>query len=280
MLQTGISVIIPTYNRAKLLEGTLASLEQQINAICPFEVIVVDDGSSDNTEAVVNSFRHVLNIQYQYQPDMGFRAGMARNKGIYAANYEICLFLDAGIVVPNNLLHSHYQAYQSKPQDVLIGMCYGFEEFELKNEASLLALYQQQPLNKVFKTLQASTEYLDCRYAILNNLPNGLNQSRYPWFVAWTCHLSAKTTLLRKVEGFDEHFNTWGGEDFELGIRLAKQGAKFDLLKSPLVLHLPHDKSAQGSQQSGQENLKYIIKKHPDIAEDVLLLNWTQGIQL
>ncbi|WP_232313031.1 glycosyltransferase [Enterovibrio coralii] len=74
-----ISIVIPTYNRSKLLSHTLTSLvEQTLPAEC-FEVIVIDDGGSDDSEFVAKSFSDRLNVKYFWQEDKGFRAGKARN---------------------------------------------------------------------------------------------------------------------------------------------------------------------------------------------------------
>ncbi|MBY0445348.1 MAG: glycosyltransferase, partial [Burkholderiales bacterium] len=76
-----ISIVIPTYNRADLLRYTLESLVLQTLDKQLFEVIVVDDGGSDNSEEVVRAFAEQLNIKYFWQEDKGFRAGKARNIG-------------------------------------------------------------------------------------------------------------------------------------------------------------------------------------------------------
>ena len=82
MLLQGISVIIPTYNRSTLLKKTLDSLSIQSLNNDQYEVIVVDDGSSDNTAVIVDSFKTKLNISYYFQEDRGFRVAKARNIGI------------------------------------------------------------------------------------------------------------------------------------------------------------------------------------------------------
>lgn len=74
-----ISVVIPTYNRKNLLRYTLESLRKQNLPTRYFEVIVVDDGGFDNSEKIVSEYKTVLNIQYFWQENDGFRAGKARN---------------------------------------------------------------------------------------------------------------------------------------------------------------------------------------------------------
>lgn len=90
------SIVIPTYNRAGLLRRTLASLARQTGADGDFEVIVADDGSSDDTAAVAGSFGGPFPLRYYHQADEGYRAAAARNGGARLARHEVLLFLDSG----------------------------------------------------------------------------------------------------------------------------------------------------------------------------------------
>ena len=82
-----ISVIIPTYNREQFLEKAIDSVLRQ--TISGFELIVVDDGSEDNTAALVNNYN--ADIVYIRQKNKGPAA--ARNSGIRAARYNLLAFL-------------------------------------------------------------------------------------------------------------------------------------------------------------------------------------------
>ena len=74
------TVVIPTYNRAPRLRGLLECLAHQEGDHLA-RVVVCDDGSSDETAAVVESFMERLPLVYAFQEDLGFRAGQARNLG-------------------------------------------------------------------------------------------------------------------------------------------------------------------------------------------------------
>ncbi|WP_375437090.1 glycosyltransferase family 2 protein [uncultured Hymenobacter sp.] len=94
------SVVIPTYNRAGFIAGTLRSV---LNQTFPaFEIVVVDDGSKDNTAAIVQSFTDPR-LRY-YATENGER-GVARNYGLARAQGEYVLFLDS-----DDLLHPHHLA--------------------------------------------------------------------------------------------------------------------------------------------------------------------------
>ncbi|WP_157962693.1 glycosyltransferase family 2 protein [Chitinophaga deserti] len=87
------TVIIPTYNRADKLKNCLKSLENQ--TFKDFEVVVADDGSTDHTKAITESFMNSrLNLRYIYNNNWGGPA-FPRNKGIEAATGEWLCFLDA-----------------------------------------------------------------------------------------------------------------------------------------------------------------------------------------
>lgn len=88
-----VSVIIPTYNCAHYLGNAIESVLRQ--TFTDYEVIIVDDGSTDNTREVVERFiaQHPSRIRYIYQPHQ--ERSMARNRGIQAASGEYIAFLDA-----------------------------------------------------------------------------------------------------------------------------------------------------------------------------------------
>jgi len=92
-----VSVVVPTYNREQMLHGTLDSVHKQ--SYRPIEVIVVDDGSTDDTEQAVRTWaathheRHGFSVRYQRQPHLGGNA--ARNTGISSALGTFVAFLDS-----------------------------------------------------------------------------------------------------------------------------------------------------------------------------------------
>lgn len=96
-----ISVIIPAYNAGKYLDSCLASVIRQEN--CVFEIIVIDDGSIDNTGTICKKYmREYDNLHYVYQENRG--QGTARERGIQMAQGEWLVFLDADDeMLPNAL---------------------------------------------------------------------------------------------------------------------------------------------------------------------------------
>ena len=86
-----ISVVIPTYNSARYLADSIDSVLNQ--TLTPLEVIVVDDGSTDETSHVVRRYQDRGPIRYFYQDNSG--PSTARNRGIAESRGDLIAFLDA-----------------------------------------------------------------------------------------------------------------------------------------------------------------------------------------
>ncbi len=101
MDQPKVSIIIPTYNAAGFLKETLLSINEQDES--NYEIIIVDDGSTDNTADIVKSLNYPK-IKYIHQPNSGVSS--ARNKGFKNANGNFVVFFDADDKMSNNFLSS------------------------------------------------------------------------------------------------------------------------------------------------------------------------------
>lgn len=102
-----ISVIIPTYNRASFLEKSIKSVLNQTAKID--EIIVVDDGSNDNTSQIIKQF----DVKYIYQNHQG--VSKARNTGIINAKNEWIAFLDSDDIWHNNKIEQHIIFHTKNP---------------------------------------------------------------------------------------------------------------------------------------------------------------------
>jgi glycosyltransferase involved in cell wall biosynthesis len=91
-----LSVVIPTCNRADLLQSSLQSLQSQTLSVGSFEVLVIDNGSTDNTRQVVEAFQQQLrNVRYFYDPTPGLHVG--RHLGMKMAKSDILVYADDDI---------------------------------------------------------------------------------------------------------------------------------------------------------------------------------------
>jgi glycosyltransferase involved in cell wall biosynthesis len=115
-----VSVVVPTYNRRQLLAQTLNSLRQQKAGAIRYEVIVVDNDSSDDTPTVVAQFREGWpDLKYAHEPRRG--VSHARNTGIGAAQADIIAFTDDDVEPQPTWVASIKQAFDAHPEVDCIG---------------------------------------------------------------------------------------------------------------------------------------------------------------
>ena len=118
-MKSTVSVIIPTHNRAKFLIDALCSVDSQ--TMKPFEIIVVDDGSTDDTKKILSNSH--FKVEYIYQKNGGPAA--ARNAGIARARGNIIAFLDDDdLLTPGALARcvKQLEEKQSFDVDVVLGI--------------------------------------------------------------------------------------------------------------------------------------------------------------
>ena len=103
-----ISVVIPTYNRKLILKKCLLALEDQLlnNRINSYEIIVIDDGSTDGTTKWINENKQKLPHVVLYEQSHAGPA-LARNLGVLKSKNEIIIFIDSDLVVVNDFLINH-----------------------------------------------------------------------------------------------------------------------------------------------------------------------------
>jgi len=103
-----VSVIIPCFNQGRFLGEAIASAQKQTYP--NIEIIVIDDGSSDSTQQVANSF---ANVKYRYQPNAGLSA--ARNAGVKKSNGFFLVFLDADDILYPNAVETNVRLLLQNP---------------------------------------------------------------------------------------------------------------------------------------------------------------------
>lgn len=238
-----LSIIIPTYNRAEKLEKTLEHLHDQSLSAESYEIIVVDDGSTDRTEEVLkkwgakNPLVHTL-----HQKNAG--QGVARNHGLKKAEGEVVLFIGDDIYASRDFLLNHVRFHQDKPEEN--AACLGLTEWEKPTTPFMEWLTHGGP-----------------QFAYDRLTPN---EEASFWFF-YTSNLSIKTSLLKK-ESFDENFKGYGWEDIELGYRLHKY-ADLKLIYCPAALanhdHPMEEKDLERKMLSIGKTAKTFQKKHPEL---------------
>lgn len=254
-----VSVIIPSYNKKNRLQLVLQTLKQQDCGIENFEVIVVNDGSTDNTGDMVMFFQNntSLNLTQIHQPNKGRAA--ARNAGIKAAKGEILLFLDDDRFVRENFISEHLHLFLNRPDKnlVVLGkrMCLFFSRFdEIFDEIQQLLLNYPE---EVFKRAREEHYYW-------KKVKSVIEMPAISWMLFTTGNVSMGANLFEKVGLFNEGFQGWGYEDTELGYRLWKEGIPFVSNEAAVNYHLEHLRSRQELGDDIIRNQAFMLKIHPE----------------
>lgn len=162
-----LSVIIPTYNVEKYIVECVDSLLQQISA--PNEIIIVNDGSTDNTLHLINQhYADLPQVQIITVPNGG--AGLARDKGIELAQGEFVFFCDPDDRVAPGLVSELQHVVQMYPQVELF--CFNSVVFEHEQPHRVAAkvrheLTGQQPASEVFSSLLRNGSYTSAAWNYL-----------------------------------------------------------------------------------------------------------------
>lgn len=106
-----ISAIVPVYNGETYLEEALDSIIHQSHA--PDELILIDDGSTDNTKSIAKKYIRKYDLKYYYQSNTGLPS--SRNEGIAESNSEYIAFLDADDIWTKDKLRLQHEAFLSNP---------------------------------------------------------------------------------------------------------------------------------------------------------------------
>ena len=120
-----ISVIVPTYQHARSLPACLEAILAQTY---PFlEIIVVDDGSTDGTEAVLINYRDRVKVIYQNNAG----ANPARNRGLAEAEGEFLIFCDADVIMKPQMIEKMHKALMNNPATsyAYSGVWFGWKHF-------------------------------------------------------------------------------------------------------------------------------------------------------
>jgi len=193
-----VSVVIPTYNRARMLKRCLQSLCNQNYPLNRYEIIVVDDGSTDNTTKIIAKFKPVRLI-YIRQNRKG--PAIARNKGIKVAKGSIILFIDDDSIADKNLIREIIMSFTGED----VGGVKGRVEPIYDDKNSLCYLL-------------GKNIYLS-EYSLATN------------------NIAYRRDVLNEVGLFDESFPVPSWEDVDLGMRVLDLGYKIIYNPNAVVWH-------------------------------------------
>lgn len=245
----GVSVIIPTFNRIKILLKTLESLERQSLSKKRFEVIVVDDGSTDSTESEMESLMGgtAMNIRYLRQENK--KQGAARNLGIRHSKMPVLVFIGDDIITSGSFLEEHLNYHKEKNGNgniVVIGYTKWAEDVNVTPFMRFIGEYGYQ-----------------FGYSLIKG------EGPLPFNFFYTSNISISRSFLNELEYvFDEDFTTYGWEDIELGYRLEKIGMELYYNRNAIAYH-NHPINIPGfcmRQINVGKASRIFLKKYPELS--------------
>jgi chondroitin synthase len=221
-----ISVVIPLYNRKIMLGRTLAMLCNQTYPLEKIEIVIADDGSSDNPIDTINKFDKKIEINYVRQKDLGYRLSEIRNMGIRAAKNDYIILLDCDMAPITSMVETYARHLEITTRAVYCGHRRYVDANHLevneimKNPNLMLELEDIETENEKMKR---DGHVLDWRLPMYQSTDN-LRFEKYPFRAICGGNIGFHKSLFERVGKFDEDFKAWGKEDTEWGFRVWNRG--------------------------------------------------------
>lgn len=238
-----ISVIIPVFNSGHLIKETLDSVLSQV--FTNFEIIIVDDGSTDETPIILNALLKIdprISVYHQ----INGRQGKARNYGVSMAKANLIAFLDADDIWPPNKLNDQLEVMRKSSADLTFTNGY-------------ICLNNQMDLRD--HLFGVKDEFFDKEKGV--KLFH--SQNRVP-----TSTVIVKKKVFDIVGGFPEALDIQNCEDYYLWTNLVNSGFLLQGISKPLLYYRVHPESS-----TGQE-----IKLLFPLVRALMIMPGTHGIEL
>lgn len=201
------SVIIPVYNRPDELKELLESLKQQ--SYKHFEVIVVEDGSTLKSDALVEQYKTDLDIKYYFKSNSG--PGQSRNYGSERANGDYHVFFDSDCIIPEKYFEIVNKRLTQEPVDA-----YGGPDMAHPD----------------FSAIQKSINYSMTSFFTTGGIRGGMKDEKK--FHPRSFNMGFSKQVYEKTKGFSKmRF----GEDVDMSLRIIENGFSTTLIKDAAVYH-------------------------------------------
>ena len=206
------SIIIPSYNRADETFELLQSLAKLKFPLERFEIIVADDGSTDNTPQVVEQMRQLFPFDLKYFTQANQGPGAARNLGMEQASGDFFIFVDSDVTVPQDWLANIDRALHQEQADAFGG---------------------PDTYRKDFPALLKAINYSMTSFLTTGGL-RGKKGKKLAKFYPRSFNMGLSRQLWQKIGGFS---NLRHGQDIEFSNRILKSGAKVIFVPDAPVFH-------------------------------------------
>jgi len=254
-----ISILLATYNWPQALKLCLESLATQTDT--HFEIIIADDGSTQETKQLIESIKltHPISINHLWQEDQGFRKTMILNQAINAAHGDYLVFLDGDCIVQPDFVARHralaQKGYlvtgsrilldQSLTTQLLSWPNWDFKRFTEK----LLSYRLSGGINK----------YWPLKIKLGNR--SWRDYQKFIWRRIKGCNMACWKADAKAINGFDESMTGWGHEDADFVFRLQRHHIKRKSGSwSTEVLHLFHQIHDQTNAAENARRVRAMIQ--------------------
>lgn len=244
-----ITVIIPTYNRSSVLKRCLEAFFHQTIPSDTYEIIVSDDGSTDDTKKITEeaSINAPFSIRYLWQPNKG--ANAARNNAVYASYGKILLFINDDTMPVPEMLEEHLKTHSEYPEENIAVL-------------GRMTISPEVPYS-IFAKL-----HLDANFSLWEG------KRELNWLAFYTCNVSVKKSFLLKYGLFEECIRYH--EDVELSERLSRHGLKIIYNPKALGYHhhyLTEEDYLNVAKKDGIALAKW-YKKSPHLKKELAMLDF------
>ncbi len=245
-----VSLILSTYNRPDALDLCLQSIARQ--TVLPDEVVIGDDGSREETLHLIEIFQADFPVPliHVWQEDKGFRLAMSRNRSVARCSGDYIIEIDGDLILHPRFVEDHL--YFCRKGCFLKGGRVNLSEKLTKKLCESRKLPVIHFLtNGLLRRINAVhclplSRYLSRRYK--KNKVVGLG-----------CNMSFWKEDYLRINGYDEFFEGWGGEDYDFAWRMTNSGVERLYLKfSGIVYHLWHNDLYM---QNKEKNFAYYREK-------------------
>jgi glycosyltransferase involved in cell wall biosynthesis len=246
-----LSIVIATYNRGEMLQSCLQALERQTQPPDDFEVVVVIDGSTDETAERLSRLSTSYRVRFLEEPHQGQCAAL--NRGIDAAQGPYCLILDDDIIAGPELVAEHLALQRARGQTVGIGQLTITIPSDADEFTRCLATWWRGHYDLLNRGVRAPT-YQD----------------------AYSGNLSAPRDALLAAGGFAEDLRR--SFDVELAYRLEQHGLSFAYLSGAVGdqdFRKGFHAVARDSERAGAASLE-LLRRHPAMLTDLPLAAFSQ----
>jgi len=207
-LKLNFSIIVPVYNRPKEIDELLESLTKQ-DFSDDFEVLIIEDGSTEKSEHIVENYKPQLDLKYYFKENTG--AGASRNFGMQQATGNYFIILDSDVIVPKQYLSEVSKALETNFTDAFGGPDAAHESFTPLQKA----------INYSMTSVLTTGGIRGKKKAVGKFQPRSFN-------------LGLSEVAFSKTKGFS---NLKVGEDIDLTFRLWKNSFETQLIESAFVYH-------------------------------------------